>query len=327
MRITVSVFLLVIGLLSLPVQAAGSTIEEWIVPWEHSLPRDPYVGPDGQIWFVGQRGDYVASLDPASGNFRQLPLEDGAGPHNIIVGKDGTLWYAGNAAAHIGRIDPATGSIHKIPMPDKRARDPHTLTFDDQGNIWFTVQGGNFIGKLDTTTEQVKLLEVPTPRARPYGIKIHEGIVWVVLFGTNKIARIDPATMQLEEIEIPRKEARPRRIAISSDGAVWYGDYAKGRLGRMDPVSRTFKEWELPSGENARPYAVTVDNKDRIWVVETGVQPNLFQGFDPITGTFFGHKAIESGGGTVRHMVLSPDGKAIWFGTDTNTIGRTVLPE
>jgi virginiamycin B lyase len=320
-------FLLIPGFAGFPVSADELEISEWFVPWENTRPRDPYVGPDGHVWFVGQSGNYVASLDPQSGNFRQLPLGKGAGPHNLIVGDDGTIWYAGNRDAHIGKMDPITGTIHKIPMPDRRARDPHTLHFDANGDIWFTVQGGNFIGKLETKTEKVSLIEVPTPRARPYGIKIHDGTVWVVLFGTNKIARVDPATMSLEEIEIPRKEARPRRIAITSDGMVWYGDYAKGMLGRLDPDSRTFTEWQMPSGERARPYAVTVDDKDRIWFVETGVDPNLFWGFDSKTKEFISHKAIESGGGTVRHMVFDPKRNEVWFGADTNTVGRAQLPE
>jgi len=323
------VFLLIAAMtwLSTPASAEDIVLTEWFVPWEKSGPRDPYVAPDGMIWFVGQRSDYVANLDPESGNFKQVALEDGAGPHNLIVGEDGTIWYAGNRAAHIGKIDPATGTIHKIPMPDERARDPHTLTFDDAGDIWFTVQGGNFIGKLDVETEAVTLIDVPTQRARPYGIEIHDGIVWVVLFGTNKIARIDPATMKLEEFSIPREEARPRRIAITPDGAVWYGDYAKGKLGRLDPESRIFTEWDMPSGERARPYAMTADADGRVWFVETGVDPNLFWGFDSKTNRFFASKAVESGGGTIRHMVFDETRNEVWFGTDTNTIGKAELPE
>jgi virginiamycin B lyase len=321
--------LVTITSLSLPTAfASDPDISEWFVPWEDSRPRDPYVAPDGTIWFVGQRSDYVANLDPQKGSFRQLPLDSGAGPHNVIVSKDGTLWYAGNRAAHIGKMDPVSGSIHKIMMPDTRARDPHTLTFDeDQKNIWFSVQGGNFIGKLNMQSEEVTLIEVPTQGSRPYGIEVHNGIVWVVLFGTNKIARIDAATMMLEEIVLPREETRPRRVAITPDGIVWYGDYAKGKLGRLDPVTRTITEWDMPSGERTQPYAMAADNKGRVWFVETGVDPNLFWGFDSNTNEFFSNQAVESGGGTIRHMVFDETRNQIWFGADTNTIGVADLPE
>ena len=39
-------------------------ITEWTVPWERTRPRDPYVDGQGRVWFVGQEGNYVATLDP-----------------------------------------------------------------------------------------------------------------------------------------------------------------------------------------------------------------------------------------------------------------------
>jgi len=36
-------------------QGFDPTLEEWQVPWLESRPRDPYVAPDGRVWFVGQR--------------------------------------------------------------------------------------------------------------------------------------------------------------------------------------------------------------------------------------------------------------------------------
>ena len=67
---------------------------------------------------------------------------------------------------------------------------------------------------------------------------------------------------------------------------------------------------------------------DRVWFVETGPQPNRLVGFDPKTEKFFGETPIaESGGLTVRHMVYHPGTKALWFGTDANTIGRALVPE
>ena len=133
---------------SLAAQQADLTdMKEWLVPWEDSRPRDPYVAPDGKVWFVGQTADYVAYLEPETGEFKKFDLEDGAGPHNLVVGKDGAVWYTGNRATHLGRVDPESGEIEKFMMPDEAARDPHTLTFDAEGDMWFTVQGGNFVGK------------------------------------------------------------------------------------------------------------------------------------------------------------------------------------
>lgn len=303
-------------------------ISEWEVPWEESRPRDPYVAPDGDIWFVGQRTHYVAEFDPETEEFRKIDLEDGAGPHTVIVDSKGQPWYAGNRANHIGKINPETGEISKFMMPDDNsARDPHTMTFDEIGNIWFTSQGANSVGYFDVETNEKKIIPVHTPRARPYGIIMDQDMVtpWIVLFGTNKLATVNSETMELSEIELPNEDTRPRRLAQTSDGVIWYGDYSRGYIGSYNPGNGEVNEWELPSGENSRPYAVEVDNKDRIWLVETGVSPNMFVGFDTESKEFIASETIPSGGGTVRHMVFDEAANAIWFGTDTNYLGRAQL--
>lgn len=319
-------FVTAIAIQPAPDNPPAVEIEEWQVPWEDTRPRDPYVAPGGTIWFVGQRGDYVAEFDPETDNFRQIELPEGAGPHNCIVDSEGQIWYAGNRAAHIGRVNPEDGSIKEYPMPDERARDPHTLIFDQNEDIWFTVQGGNLVGKLTTSSGNVELIDVPTERARPYGIVIDEdNTIWVALFGTNKLARVDPNTMELTEIPLDRQDARPRRLALTSDGMLWYVDYAGGYLGKYNPSDGSFSEWQLPEGTESRPYAMSSDADDNLWMVETGVSPNLFVGFNPETEEFFSSTPIESGGGTVRHMVFHQPTNSIWFGTDTNYLGQARL--
>ena len=307
--------------------ADGVEITEWEVPWDGTRPRDPYVDGQGRVWFVGQRGDYVAYLEPDTGEFRRYDLDEGAGPHNLIVDDDGFVWYSGNRAAYIGRLDPANGEITRYPMPDPAARDPHTLVFDANGDIWFTVQGGNFVGKLGTRTGAVELIPVPTERARPYGIKVDtDNRPWFVEVGTNKLASVDPETLELSEIALPRAEARPRRLELTSDGTLWYVDYAGGHLGSFDPATGVHEEWLSPGGADSRPYGMAVDGQDRLWYVETGVDPNRFVGFDPRTKTFTETTDVPSGGGTVRHMYYHAPERAIWFGTDTNNIGRARVP-
>jgi virginiamycin B lyase len=301
-------------------------IDEWQVPWENTRPRDPYVGPSGEVWFVGQQGHYVAALDAESGQFQRIDLEPGTGPHNLIVNDDGAVWYAGNRARHIGRVDPTTGAIHKVMMPDPQAADPHTLVFDAAGDIWFTVQGGNFVGKLTVATESVDLIPVPTPGARPYGIVVApDGTVWSCAFGTNKLLRIDPRTLTLTEVALSRETARPRRLEAASDGRIWYVDYADGMIGALDPGNGNIEEWRTPGGSASRPYGLVIDDDDLLWFVETGGSPNQLVGFDPEEAAFSAPADIPSGGGTVRHMHYHGATDTIWFGTDTNTIGRARL--
>jgi virginiamycin B lyase len=71
---------------------------------------------------------------------------------------------------------------------------------------------------------------------------------------------------------------------------------------------------------------MAVDDRDRIWFVETGPSPNLFVGFDTVSETFVAQSAIPSGGGSVRHMVYHQATQSVWFGTDSNMLGRASLP-
>lgn len=328
-------------LLSLAVPVEGTAqadadpeIREWTVPYEESRPRDPFVGPHGQVWFVGQRSHYVAVLDPESGEFTKYDLEEGTGPHNLIVREDGMVFYAGNRARHIGKLDPGTGEITRYMMPDEEARDPHTQVWTDDQDIWFTVQGGNMVGHFDPESGKVeKLVRMPEVEgrrgmgtSRPYGIKVDsDDRPWIALLNTNAIATVDPETYELRTYELP-EGTRPRRLVIDSEDRIWYVDYAQGELGMLDPGTGAVREWESPGGPESRPYGMAIDAADRIWFVETNGDPNFFVGFDPDTEEFFSRTPIGSGGGTVRHMYYDADTNSIWFGADTNTIGRAELP-
>src|ERR1041385_7786772 len=84
------------------------------------------------------------------------------------------------------------------------------------------------------------------------------------------------------------------------------GSKPTSRLG-WGPVSTTQSRSRSSTAiayGSALPYAMAVDDRDRLWVVETGPQPNRLVGFDPASQKFFSQTPIaESGGVTVRHMV------------------------
>ena len=178
------------------------------------------------------------------------------------------------------------------------------------------------------TSVRMRVVKMPGKDWRPYGIAVDsKGHPWFDLFGTNKLGTIDPATMQLKTFPLPSDRARPRRIAVTSDDLVWYVDYVRGYIGRLDPRSGAVKEWQNPGGAASLPYAMTVDDQDRLWFVETGLEPNRLVGFDPKAERFFGMTNL--GGGdqpnTVRHMTFDKATGVIWFGTDLGTIGKATV--
>ena len=311
-------------------EQAALAFEEWPVPWENTRPRDPYVAPDGGIWFVGQQGDYAARLDPETGEMERFDLPEGAGPHTVIVDADGYPWYAGNRDRHIGRIDPATGEITRYDLPEG-INDPHTMAWTSEGEIWFTVQrsgAAGYVGLFSPQTGDAEIIEVPGQGMRPYGIVTDDDDrPWIAFMGANAIGTVNPETMELEVIETPHEGSQIRRLDLTSDGRVWWVDASEGYMGVYDPADQSMRQWETPAGNGASLYATAVDGQDRLWYVEAGPNPNRFVGFDTNTEEFLSINEVPSGGGSVRHMVYHEPDNVIWFGTDTHTVGRAIVPE
>jgi virginiamycin B lyase len=298
----------------------GVDLKEWPVEWGGRT-RDPAVAPDGKVWFVGQAGNYIAYFDPRTEQFKRYEIEEGTNPHSINVDSQGIVWYTGNRNGRIGRLDPNGGGLTVIMTGE--ARDPHTHVFDGKGNIWFTSQGSNRIGRLNMKTQKVDLITPNEQPSNPYGIVIDkDGYPWVALFRTNTLVRVDPNTLTVTPFEQANEASRSRRIETTADGMMWYVDEPRGYLGRIDPKTGATKEWQAPGGPGSRPYALTKDDKGRLWFSETGPVKQLV-GFDPKTETFFSINAVS---GNIRHMQFHVPTQAMWFGTDANKLGRIIVP-
>ncbi len=300
---------------------AKLVIEEWDVPTRNSHPHDPAVAPDGSLWYTGQMSNTLGRLDPVTGEIREYRLKTpNSGPHGLVADRDGNIWFTANFKGYIGKLDPRSGEITEYPLPDKSAGDPHTPVFDQKGTLWFTVQG-NDVGKLDPRTGIIMLKKVPTPHALPYGIAVNsKGVPYFCEFGSNKLASINPDTLDITEYPLARG-ARPRRLAITPDDAVYYSDYGRGYLGRFDPASGKIDEWRSPGGTDSEPYGITATPDGTVWYVETGQGPNRLIGFDPKTRAFAVPTPIPSGGGVVRNMVATPDGKLYLACSGVNKVG------
>jgi virginiamycin B lyase len=68
---------------SAPQSASPFAPREFEVPYgARTRPRDPFADAQGRVWFVGQNGNYIARLDPKSGEFTRYEIEPGTNPHN-----------------------------------------------------------------------------------------------------------------------------------------------------------------------------------------------------------------------------------------------------
>ncbi|TLZ59144.1 MAG: hypothetical protein E6K20_16500 [Gammaproteobacteria bacterium] len=232
----------------------------------------------------------------------------GAHPHDPAVGPDGALWFTEQMANKLGRLDPATGTFKEYSLIEGKNSGPHGLVADKDGNIWYTANFGGYIGKLDPRTGKIELKKVQTESALPYGIQINsKGVPFFCELGTNKMGKIDPATMGITEYKLP-EGARPRRLAIAADDKIYFTDFKGGNVGRLDPLTGAVKMWPSPGGHNSGPYGIAITPDGMVWYSESGVKPNTIIQFDPKTDKF-ARAAIPSGGGVVRNMAATADGR------------------
>ena len=297
------------------------TIREWDVPTKGAHPHDPAVGQDGALWFTEQMQNKLGRVDPKTGVFKEYVLKIAdSGPHGLVADATGNIWFTGNAKGYIGKLDPRSGAVTEYKMPDAKAEDPHTAVFDARGILWFTVQVGNMVGRLDPQTGKIDLKKMPMADARPYGIAINsKGIPFFCEFGTNKMAKIDPQTMAITEYKLP-EGTRPRRMAIDAADQVYFTDFQGGNLGRLDPESGAVKMWPTPGGARSAPYGIAITKDGLVWYSESGVKPNTLIQFDPKTERF-ARATIPSGGGTVRNMAATADGRVYIACSGVNKVG------
>ena len=320
-------FMCLILLLSLGADKSGIPIKEWDVPTANSRPHDPAVAPDGSLWYTGQRANKLGRLDPRTGQFKEYSLRTpDSGPHGLVADRNGNIWFTAISKGYVGKLDPDTGDIREYRAPSGREIDPHTPVFDQQGILWFTNEESNVIGRLDPKSGGMKLIAVPTPHAVPYGIVVNSrGVPFFCEFGINNLASIDPKTMAVTEYHLPQG-ARPRRLSLAADDSIYYTDYARGYLGHFMPATRKVEEWPSPHGSGSEPYGIAISSDGTVWYSETGINPNTLVRFNPKTKAF-SSTPIPSGGGVIRNMVATKDGKLYLACSGVNKVAVADISE
>jgi virginiamycin B lyase len=74
----------------------------------------------------------------------------------------------------------------------------------------------------------------------------------------------------------------------------------------------------MPGGDGSRPYAITQDDRENLWISQTGPEKMLV-GFDTRTEEFISVNEVTH---NIRHMMFHEPTSTMWFGTDANHVGR-----
>lgn len=239
-----------------------------------SRPHDVAPGPDGLIWYTGQRRGTLGILNPANAQVREVRLGEGSAPHGVIMGPDGAAWITDGGLNAIVRVDPRTDAVRVWRLPAEFPESNlNTAAFDRDGVIWFTGQTGVY-GRLDPRTDEMRVWRDPDGRG-PYGIAATPtGEIYYVSLAGSHLARIDRMSGAATIIEPPTPNQGARRVWADSRGNLWVSEWNGGQLSRYNPATREWRSWR-PEGTAPRVYAVYVDERDVVWITDFAANATL----------------------------------------------------
>ncbi len=320
----VAAFFIVLGLIS---SAHAQTVTEYRIPNPIEQPHGITAGPDGNIWFVGNREVGRVTPDGVITEFK-FPVQGpenvpttGFGQH-IVTGADGNMWFTGtNVADNIVRVTPQ-GAMTQFAL-SANAR-PMGITLGPDGNIWFAESGSNKIGRI---TPQGVITEFSFDPAlgRPNGITAGmDGNLWfTVANGSgNYLGSITPQGV-IGIYTIPIEGNGPNGIAVDSAGNIWF-TVAPTKIGRRSPGG-TFSEFSLGSfTQQISPEEITAGPDGNMWFTEfTGNKIGRIDSNGAIS-----EFVVPTEGAGPQGITAGPDGN-IWFteGASGNRIGKIQLTE
>ena len=271
---------------------AGAVTHSPDLATNNSNPLGIAAGPDGNVWFTEEVGQFISRLTPttppALTTFNPPGMTVSAAPIGIVAGPDGNLWYtdARAGADVIGRFTmppppgPPAGQVTEFSVGGDS--NPDAITVGPDGNLWFTELSTNSIGRIQVDGTVLADVPVPTPAAGLAGITVGpDGNVWFTELDANKIGRITPTTppvvteFPLSADPAPRS---PHGIAAGPDGNLWFTErtgVGPGALARIDPATGLVTEY--PSGGPdatpgltpfAEPFGIAAGPDGNMWFTE-----------------------------------------------------------
>src|SRR5437763_58736 len=190
-----------------------------------------------------------------------------------------------------------------VPTPHSRPHDPAVAP---DGSLWYTGQMANKLGRLDPQTGQFREYPLKTPESGPHGLVAdRDGNIWFTAVFKGYVGKLNPATGEITEYHMPDARATdPHTPVFDQQGILWF----------------TLEESNFPGGDGSEPYGSTVTADVIVWYSESGVKPNTLVRFDPKTKSF-ASTPVPSGGGVIRNMAATKDGRVYLACSGVNKVG------
>ncbi|NWG25066.1 MAG: lyase [Pseudorhodoplanes sp.] len=168
--------------------ATGKT-DAWKAPKGYG-PYGMTTTPSGDIWYASLAGDYIAHIDPVSGEATTVePPREKAGTRRVWSDSRGILWVSLWHAGALGRYDPASKSWKTWPVNAVQA-GCYAVYVDEKDKVWATDFMSNAIVRFDPATETFERFVSNKRAANVRQLLGRPGEVWGAESGTDRLVVI-----------------------------------------------------------------------------------------------------------------------------------------
>ena len=155
----------------------------------------------GILWASSHDRNEALRMDPASGEFRVLPL--GHFSYGIGMDRNGHVFVSGWESSRLSRIDTATATIEWNVPTDTQARG---IAVTDDGDVWVAHSSPGIVVRRSNSGAFKASIPVGN---QPTGVAVDSrGMVWSVGVGEPSIRRIDPSRNVVDLIKLIRCDNR-----------------------------------------------------------------------------------------------------------------------
>lgn len=216
---------------------ASGKVSLFKTPSGGGSPNTLVLGDNGDIWFTGQSGNYVArferTADGRTGKITEYKMP--GGPYGLAIDKQGNVWVCRYSADKLGKLDPKTGKITELSTG--AGSRPRNIATAPDGSLWVTLYGKGKLVRVDPLASKITgEFALPSgPNAGPYSVNVDAaGKVWANEIESDSVVRYDPENGTMRVFNLPSKNVGIRKAVIDAQGRYWYMGSHNGRLGVIE---------------------------------------------------------------------------------------------
>lgn len=156
--------------------------------------RGPYgvaTTPQGTVYFASLAGDYIARIDPGSGNAEIIqPITEKQGARRVWSDSRGDIWVSEWKSGNLSRYSPVSGRWTVWPLPGDSPK-AYAVYVDERDLVWVSDFGANAVLVFDPRRGSfTHVFAGSAPGANVRQILGRKGEVWLPESGTDKLVRI-----------------------------------------------------------------------------------------------------------------------------------------